>query len=235
MPRLVLQPLVENCFNHGFRDKTPPWEIRIYIVQEDDQWFITVQDNGNGFDPEVRASLLAKIDSETRGEATALQIGGLGLHNTIMRMRLVTNDDLYWDIRSAEADCPLPDLAAALVTQPAEHPIRLVCADKPVPMHDLSGLQKQLLRILDRNSLPFRSQLLTASCESAAAVSLQELNPGRAVDAICTRNKTELIRCLQTVFQTPDIRILDIRNYLSTVLQDTRLAYHISPDRLNQM
>ena len=95
LPRLVLQPIVENCFEHGFRDMAPPWRIRVEVSRNGSQWRITVADNGCGLSEDMRQQLLRQMDEamERYGENyTDLQIGGLGLVNTITRLRLLTED-----------------------------------------------------------------------------------------------------------------------------------------------
>jgi len=101
MPRLILQPIVENCFEHGFRSVAPPWHIAIRIAREDSRWSITVQDNGCGFDEEKRQQLLRDVDelmSNLGENYSELKIGGLGLVNTIARLRLVSDDGLVYTI-----------------------------------------------------------------------------------------------------------------------------------------
>lgn len=101
MPRLVLQPILENCFEHGFRTMAPPWHIRIRIFLERQQWCITIADNGNGFDDTARHTLQQQVDSLMAhfGENySELKIGGMGLASTIVRLRLASNDRLYYSI-----------------------------------------------------------------------------------------------------------------------------------------
>lgn len=105
LPRLVLQPIVENCFEHGFRDMAPPWRISLEISREKDQWTIAVRDNGCGLPEEKRQQLLRQMDEamERCGENyTDLQIGGLGLVNTITRLRLLTEDRVSCSIDPGE-------------------------------------------------------------------------------------------------------------------------------------
>ena len=101
MPRLTLQPIVENCFEHGFRAVTPPWHVSIAVSREDDRWCIRISDNGCGMDQEALEQLRAQVDSvlENIGaNYSDLKIGGLGLVNTIVRLRLVSNDSLTYAI-----------------------------------------------------------------------------------------------------------------------------------------
>ena len=52
VPKLMLQPLVENCFNHGFKDKLPPWKLTVKAVKRDERLCITISDNGVGVNSE---------------------------------------------------------------------------------------------------------------------------------------------------------------------------------------
>jgi len=52
VPKLVLQPLVENCFNHGFKGKLPPWKLEVKALKEDQKLRIIICDNGAGIEPE---------------------------------------------------------------------------------------------------------------------------------------------------------------------------------------
>lgn len=52
VPKLFLQPLVENCFNHGFKNKLPPWKLAVKAERHDDRLCITISDNGVGINPE---------------------------------------------------------------------------------------------------------------------------------------------------------------------------------------
>lgn len=56
IPRLTLQPLVENSFQHGFSGIDPPWKIAITGIVRERYWKITLRDNGVG----LSQSLLEK-------------------------------------------------------------------------------------------------------------------------------------------------------------------------------
>lgn len=90
MPRLVLQPLAENCFEHGFGEQEPPYYIRIDIQFAQGGWRILVSDNGCGMTPEAKTALMQKIDryaGDLSGSYRELKLGGLGLVNTALRLR----------------------------------------------------------------------------------------------------------------------------------------------------
>ncbi len=50
VPSLILQPIVENCFVHGFKNNLVLAEITITVKQHGTSLFISVKDNGCGFD-----------------------------------------------------------------------------------------------------------------------------------------------------------------------------------------
>jgi two-component system sensor histidine kinase YesM len=50
IPKLTIQPFVENCIKHGFNKKKYPWEISISGTVEGDKWSILIEDDGMGFD-----------------------------------------------------------------------------------------------------------------------------------------------------------------------------------------
>lgn len=52
IPKLSLQPLVENCFNHGFRNRIPPYKIWISADLKGDELWIEIRDNGSGISKE---------------------------------------------------------------------------------------------------------------------------------------------------------------------------------------
>ncbi len=105
LPRLVLQPLVENCFDHGFLTVAPPWNITVRAYAEDGMWSIQVLDNGCGFDQEMQLQLEQQVEkmTENLGETyEELNIGGLGLANTIIRFRLTRGTQVSYSITPLE-------------------------------------------------------------------------------------------------------------------------------------
>ena len=79
VPKLMLQPLVENAILHGFRDRSGG-EIRISAYRAEEDLILTVRDNGCGVPEEVLAQY----------RSGAPRPGGhFGLHNVdaILRIR----------------------------------------------------------------------------------------------------------------------------------------------------
>lgn len=90
IPKLILQPLVENCIYHGIRPKGEEGIIRISGKMEQGYLHITVFDDGIGMSEDVIAGILdeeALNDNKTDDFA-----GSFGLRGTIERIRDYSGD-----------------------------------------------------------------------------------------------------------------------------------------------
>jgi two-component system sensor histidine kinase YesM len=100
IPKLLIQPLVENAVKYGTKN-APPWIIKVRGYIEDDHWQIDVEDNGPGFDIQELNILNQKInDIDQTGLLPSLEIEGMGLLNTYMRLKLTYGDSTIFKIIS---------------------------------------------------------------------------------------------------------------------------------------
>lgn len=86
VPKLIIQPLIENCVKYALNTK-PPWEITVRGYVENQNWVIQVKDNGSGFSEaylELFRQKTAQIASEK--ELPVMEIGGMGLLNLYTRL-----------------------------------------------------------------------------------------------------------------------------------------------------
>ena len=100
VPRMILQPLVENCFKHGFKN-SDQWILDVQAVQEQDSWYITIRDNGVGFSPEVINHIRLAVESKEL--IPFLDEAGdkhIGLVNVGLRMKFFFGDDLIFNIEN---------------------------------------------------------------------------------------------------------------------------------------
>ena len=92
IPKLILQPIVENSFKYAFHNN-PPWEINISGRQAEGKWQIIVCDNGIGMSvqeiDEIRQML---NEARKTKDIRSLQIGGMGLMNVYIRLTLLYGD-----------------------------------------------------------------------------------------------------------------------------------------------
>lgn len=101
IPKLTLQPLVENCFQHGFKTVVPPWNVYVHFWQEENHWFVNVTDNGTGITPDKKEELMNKIEeflSHPSDSISSMKIGGMGLVNTVARLKLRYKSQILFDI-----------------------------------------------------------------------------------------------------------------------------------------
>ena len=90
MPSMILQPIVENCVNHGIREMAGEGKIKLYVYQIDDVACISISDNGKGMSRDV----IRKVLSGTyREEELAAGSNGIGMDNVIARLKLFTETD----------------------------------------------------------------------------------------------------------------------------------------------
>ncbi len=88
LPKLTLQPIVENALTHGFAGRTDPREVRILGQTDGRMLVLTIQDNGNGFSAESLQHLRAAFRQMEQDFTRFVAEGGehLGLINTYLRL-----------------------------------------------------------------------------------------------------------------------------------------------------
>ncbi|WP_256761895.1 sensor histidine kinase [Cohnella sp. WQ 127256] len=110
IPKLFIQPIIENCIQHGLPDIDKQLDIQIIGKIIGNKWEIRITDNGVGFDPKSLETLNRNIQdfleqiqtSQTAKEPVA--IGGMGLVNTIARLQLMYKEQYHFSIGNNE-DC----------------------------------------------------------------------------------------------------------------------------------
>lgn len=96
IPRLSLQPLVENAFIHGIENREEGGVISVHIYQTNKQIIVEVKDNGVGMSSEKVHQILSMItEGENIGHST-----GLGLRNVIRRLQIFYQTKRVVDIQS---------------------------------------------------------------------------------------------------------------------------------------
>ncbi|MHA0855766.1 sensor histidine kinase [Paenibacillus sp. CMAA1364] len=85
LPRLLLQPLVENAILHGVESKIEPGRVRLTVARDGERIAITVEDDGVGMDEEKLRSLMEGLDS---GKVPSSKDSGVGIVNVQRRLQL---------------------------------------------------------------------------------------------------------------------------------------------------
>ena len=107
VPRLLLQPLLENAFVHGFADRPGPWSLKVRATRTETHWQVQVEDNGSGITAEryqeVRQSLEAAVSEENSTFFSRdFSKGKLGLVSSFVRFRLLYGPASQFSLRAAE-------------------------------------------------------------------------------------------------------------------------------------
>jgi Predicted signal transduction protein with a C-terminal ATPase domain len=102
VPKMILQPLVENVFKHGIQPALGPGEIDISCrMAEPSLLEIRVADNGAGMEEEERIRLQAVLDRTASAlEPDGEEGGRIGLINILSRLRLYFNDQVQMKLEN---------------------------------------------------------------------------------------------------------------------------------------
>lgn len=95
MPSMILQPIVENCVNHGIREMGDKGKIFLKVFKSEENICITIKDNGKGISKEKIEQILAGQYSRDEDKKDS---NGVGMDNVIARLRLFTNNENAIDI-----------------------------------------------------------------------------------------------------------------------------------------
>lgn len=100
VPKLLVQPLVENCVKYAI-NVPPPWIISIHIYEKEDKRIIQVRDNGPGFSGEYLKKFgnwVAQTDSDK--PLPELEINGMGLFNLYTRLYLKYGKKMSFELEN---------------------------------------------------------------------------------------------------------------------------------------
>lgn len=83
VPKMILQPLVENAYTHGVRKSNERGRIGLFLEKKENQIEIHIWDSGPGMPPEKIRMILRgeSLEKESKGN-------GIGLINVLTRLRL---------------------------------------------------------------------------------------------------------------------------------------------------
>ena len=104
LPRFIIQPLLENCFAHGFHNIEFPWKIDIQIYCSEECWEVQIRDNGCGMDQgeleKLELELLEMRNRDIKSLMKELKIGGLTIKNVYLRLFLAYGNNMIFDINN---------------------------------------------------------------------------------------------------------------------------------------
>ena len=102
VPKVILQPIIENCFIHGLQETPQMGYIQVRCRRELDRLVIEVTDNGKGIDGDKLQELNAVFKAVSEGEVQNETEGSIGLRNIGRRLWF------YYKGQSRLTVCPNP-------------------------------------------------------------------------------------------------------------------------------
>ena len=97
MPSMILQPIIENCVNHGIREMAGEGRIWLSVYEMDGFVCISIGDNGKGMSKDTIDRVLSGTYREERLSGDS---NGVAMDNVIARLRLFTGYEKVMDIFS---------------------------------------------------------------------------------------------------------------------------------------
>ncbi|EDL65166.1 sensor histidine kinase [Bacillus sp. SG-1] len=100
VPKMLLQPIIENYFKHGFDIREGIGRIRLNCFSEHDELVITVEDNGAGVTAQKLQEIYEHFQTDiknTTGENTSI-----GLKNVFVRLKLYYNQQASLELQNLE-------------------------------------------------------------------------------------------------------------------------------------
>lgn len=95
VPKLTLQPLVENAITHGYDGKNELRKLSITGRIEGQHLILEIRDNGTGFSNEMLQNMRARIQEIKEGKLSIESTGGhIGLINTCMRLHYYSHGEM---------------------------------------------------------------------------------------------------------------------------------------------
>ncbi|WP_116190277.1 sensor histidine kinase [Paenibacillus taihuensis] len=85
LPKLLLQPLVENAILHGVESKVTPGRVEVTARKFGEDVIVTVEDDGAGMSEESLRQLIEGLES---GKVQSTKDSGVGIANVQRRLRL---------------------------------------------------------------------------------------------------------------------------------------------------
>lgn len=89
LPKLILQPIVENAIYHGIKEVQRDGRIHVFVINTNTHIKISVWDNGAGFDQSLKNT-----------NNTFHKTGSIGLKNVDQRLRLYFGKEYHMEIDS---------------------------------------------------------------------------------------------------------------------------------------
>lgn len=116
IPKLILQPLVENCIYHAYNPSQDPVSISITIHGRDSCIIFRIADNGQGIPPETLALLRSNLNSQTPDDNSP----GYGLKNIYTRLVMYFRESCTFTVDSVPGKGTTVTICIPQITEKGE-------------------------------------------------------------------------------------------------------------------
>ncbi|MGF7047899.1 two-component system sensor histidine kinase YesM [Paenibacillus sp. DS2015] len=126
-PKLTIQPIVENCIQHGLHEGIQQVCISVRGKVTLDRWEIVIVDNGTGFSEEALIQLnqriqdyMVHLDMNEIEQSQFLVLGGMGLISTLARLKLTGKGNFTYSIGNHDDGGAVVSLRGLFISQQEE-------------------------------------------------------------------------------------------------------------------
>ncbi|MCC8081905.1 MAG: sensor histidine kinase [Lachnospiraceae bacterium] len=123
VPKMILQPIVENAIRHGLREKEGPGVVAIRVDRKEDHLEIVVMDDGVGMDEERAAQMQAYLDHSHPGKIEPDGIVSVGTKNVYDRIKLNCGAAYGFMIQSARGMGTIVTYRLPIWKKPDDEPV----------------------------------------------------------------------------------------------------------------
>jgi two-component system sensor histidine kinase YesM len=103
IPKMILQPIVENAVFHGLEPKKGQGRVRIWIFGDGEDIVFSVRDDGVGIDAGELARLRASLDADAVNSIAPTEKKSIGLLNIYQRLALAYGKNFFMRVSSEPA------------------------------------------------------------------------------------------------------------------------------------
>lgn len=100
IPKLIMQPLVENAIYHGIEEKFGSGTVQIHMERTIDRLYITISDDGIGISPSVLDELNDSLEKGSQKSKSGNTGTGIAIGNVNKRIKLLFGNEFGVYIRS---------------------------------------------------------------------------------------------------------------------------------------
>lgn len=104
MPKMILQPLVENAIKYSYLKEGKECCIRIAAQMQKDVLHLSISDDGKGMTNEKKEELQSLYLRDT---IQVIEGHGIGLLNVLFRLKIFYGDCFSWEIDNREQGCTI--------------------------------------------------------------------------------------------------------------------------------